>query len=59
MPAPHERDESVDSAAPQSGPKLEQAERDLREGRVDTDDYARTREAFERAQHAPRRRSTR
>jgi hypothetical protein len=49
LPAPHERDESVDSKAPDAGPKLERAEKDVREGRVDTDNYGRTRESFERS----------
>jgi hypothetical protein len=47
LPVPHERDESVDPEAPAEGPKLVGAEKDLREGRVDTDNYSRAREAFE------------
>jgi hypothetical protein len=53
LPAPHERDESVDPKAPAAGPKLDGAEKDVREGRVDTDNYGRVRESFERAQESP------
>lgn len=49
LPAPHERDESVDPKAPDSGPKLDSAEKDVREGRVDTDNYGRARENFEQS----------
>ena len=49
LPAPHERDESADPKAPAEGPKLDRAEQDVREGRVDTDNYGRTRESFEQA----------
>jgi hypothetical protein len=53
LPAPHERDESVDPKSPAAGPKLDTAEKDVREGRVDTDNYGRARESFERADDAP------
>ena len=45
---PHERDEHVDPPAPPREP-IVQAERDLAEGKVDTDLRARAAEVFERA----------
>ena len=44
---PHERDESSDQSRAEPQPALEIAERDIREGRVDTDNYTRLREVGE------------
>ena len=44
---PHERDESSDQAAAEPHADIEIAERDLREGQVDTDNYTRMREVGE------------
>ena len=43
---PHERDEAAEAGAPSSA-QIAIAEQDLREGRVDTDNYTRMREVGE------------
>jgi hypothetical protein len=43
---PHERDEAADEGAASSG-RMAIAEKDVREGRVDTDNYTRMREVGE------------
>jgi hypothetical protein len=43
---PHERDEAADDGAVRS-PEIAIAEKDVREGRVDTDNYTRMREVGE------------
>ncbi|GIK86436.1 MAG: hypothetical protein BroJett026_19170 [Betaproteobacteria bacterium] len=53
-PLPHERDEHADTPAPPRAP-IVQAQRDLAEGRVDTDLRRKASEVFERAL-TPRRR---
>ncbi len=50
---PHERDETPDSGAPARG-VIRQAESDVREGQVDTDNYTRIRETARRAPAAGR-----
>jgi hypothetical protein len=45
---PHERDEAPDSRGGREHAEIAIAERDLREGRVDTDNYTRARETFRR-----------
>ena len=44
---PHERDESADDSRSEPQPDIKIAERDIREGRVDTDNYTRMREVGE------------
>ena len=52
---PHERDESPESGAPRRG-VMRQAESDLREGQVDTDNYTRIRDVAPSAVDGRRRR---
>ena len=44
---PHERDESADESRTEPQADMKIAERDLREGRVDTDNYTRLRQVGE------------
>jgi hypothetical protein len=44
---PHERDESTNLPGPKR-PVIEQAEKDLESGKVDTDDYTRARDVADR-----------
>jgi len=44
---PHERDESSDESRAEPQAEIKIAERDLREGQVDTDNYTRMREVGE------------
>ena len=47
MRAPHERDEASDESRAEPQVEIEVAERDIRQGRVDTDNYTRMREVGE------------
>jgi len=44
---PHERDESSDESRAEPQPEIAIAERDVRQGRVDTDNYTRLRQVGE------------
>jgi hypothetical protein len=46
-PLPHERDQTPETKGKRRNPEIAQAERDLRNGQVDTDNYTRVRNAVE------------
>ena len=51
---PHERDESADESRSEPQAEIEIAERDVRQGQVDTDNYTRMREVGEAGLRKPK-----